>query len=104
METSDQTKLDEIEGVGDGYHRIELQIRIEDHIQPAFLYIAEESFIDDTLSPYDWYHAYVLRGAQHHGFPKSYITMIEQTPYIRDLDSRRRQTEMKWLEQMGHSV
>ncbi len=82
----DKPTLDNIEGVGHGY-RVELW-RDETHGE-CFLYRAEASALDNTLQPFDWYLAYVLAGAQHHGLPANYIAAIAAVPTRPDGDLRR---------------
>jgi hypothetical protein len=36
-------------------------------------YIADASFIDDSLQPYSWYKDFVLAGAEEHGLPAEYV-------------------------------
>lgn len=84
---TDKPILDRIEGVGHGY-RVELW---PDKIYgECFLYRAEKSALEDTLQPFDWYLAYVLAGAQHHGLPANYIAAIAAVPTRQDADPRRR--------------
>jgi hypothetical protein len=55
-------------------------------------YIADATFIDNSLRPYSWYKDFVLAGAEEHQLPpayvKSYITAVRA---IRDPDLRREQ-------------
>ncbi len=75
--------LDRIEGVGHGY-----SVRWID--LPAygrcFVYLAEPAWVDAGLVPFDWYHALVMAGARHHGFPPAYLSRIGTTVAIRDAD------------------
>ncbi len=83
---ADKLALDRIEGLGDGYAGVSLSI-------PPFgdcaSYVAEESHIDDSLQPYDWYRELVLAGANFHGFPDDYVARIRMIPAIRDPDEAR---------------
>ena len=62
-------------------------------------YIADESHIDETLEPYDWYKKLVLIGAQTHGFPARCLEEICSVATCEDPDSdrRRKQWEMVQL-------
>lgn len=86
ISAADKRLLDGIEGLGSGYAGTVLSV-------PPFgdcaSYIAEESHVDDTLRPYDWYKALVLAGAKFHGFPEDYLARIESMQAIRDPDAQR---------------
>ena len=79
--------LDEIEGISTGYSKRILSV-------PGFgdcaSYIADESHIDDTLAPYDWYKELVLIGARVHGFPGEYMNQIDLVAARPDPDPERR--------------
>ena len=83
----DKATLDRIEGVGSGYTATSLQL-------PDFgdceSYVAQDSHIDDSLAPYDWYKELVLIGARTHGFPDSYIERIRAISTRPDPDPHRR--------------
>ncbi len=83
----DKLTLDEIEGLSTGYSKRTLSV-------PGFgdcaSYIADESHIDDTLAPYDWYKELVLIGARVHGFPGAYLDKISTTVSCQDPDPERR--------------
>ncbi len=103
--------LDEIEGVGHGYERHEVQLYLPatdpPHIgsdltpqsglagtpaETAFTYIA--TLIDAELRPYDWYVNHVVKGAYEAGFPQNYIDTILQVVSISDNDQQR--AEQEW--------
>ncbi|MFP6681398.1 MAG: gamma-glutamylcyclotransferase family protein [Gammaproteobacteria bacterium] len=84
--------LDTIEGVGCGY--IDTCIELP-KFGPAWVYLAQPSHIDGRLIPYDWYHAFVSRGAQHHNFPAAYIDSINRVAFIRDPNEKRRADNME---------
>ena len=86
MTADDKKVLDAIEGVGNGYDEIRLQIPA---FGECFSYIAQHEFVDDTLQPYAWYRALVLAGAGFHGFPDDYVQCLEATAAIRDPDPER---------------
>ena len=66
ISVEDKLKLDDIEGLSTGYSKLTLSV-------PGFgdcaSYIADESHIDNSLAPYDWYKELVLIGARLHDFP-----------------------------------
>ncbi len=84
-------QLDTIEGVGRGYANTRIELP---EFGQTWVYLAVPSHIDDRLIPYDWYHAFVVRGAQHHEFPAAYIAAINSVEYIRDADEKRRAENM----------
>lgn len=56
----------------------------------CFIYTARQSFIDESLLPYNWYRGSVLAGARRHGFPQAYVQRIasrratqDQNPVLR---------------------
>jgi len=95
INTKDKLTLDKIEGVGVGYSEISLCIP---DFGDCVSYIAEESHIDDSLQPYDWYKELVLIGARFHSFPDDYLKRIESIRAVHDPDSRRRFKEWKTVE------
>lgn len=79
--------LDAAEGVGHGY--LETPAVVMDNggnRHEAFMYVADESSINDTLSPYSWYKRFVVDGARQHGLPLDYIAAIEAIPATEDPD------------------
>jgi hypothetical protein len=82
-----KAQLDEIEGLGKGYR--DAVLMLADHGE-AHVYLAEPAHIDDALIPYDWYHAFVLAGGRHHGFPARYLERIAVIPVDIDPNERRR--------------
>jgi AIG2 family protein len=95
ISANDKLILDGIEGVGFGYSDITLSIpKLGDCVS----YVAEESHIDDSLLPYDWYHELVVIGARRHGFPDDYLERIESRPALRDPDQYRSAEQWKTVE------
>ena len=91
----DKVRLDKIEGVGFGYSEISLYIP---GCGDCASYTAEESHIDGSLQPYDWYKELVLIGARFHGFPDDYLQRIESIQALRDPDIGRRANEWRTVE------
>jgi gamma-glutamylcyclotransferase len=85
--STDKQRLDVIEGVGSGY--LDTCIELPEFGQ-AWVYLADQSHINDSLRPYDWYHAFVLRGAELHQFPSAYVAQIRDVQRIQDPDEKRR--------------
>ncbi len=86
ISTADKITLDKIEGLDSGYAAISLPVP---DIGECMSYAAEDSFIDNSLVPYDWYKELVLIGARTHGFPIDYIDEIDAVTARQDLDPRR---------------
>ena len=87
VSAEDKLVLDKIEGLGNGYSDISLDIP---RYGKCTSYVAQGSYIDDSLRPYDWYKALVLAGARFHGFPDDYLQRIESTRTSEDPDPVRR--------------
>lgn len=95
LSIDDKLVLDRIEGLGSGYDETSLSI-------PDFgncvSYVAEESYLDDCLQPYDWYKELVLAGARFHDFPDHYIRAIDSLQAIFDPNPERRTRNWKTVE------
>ncbi len=89
ISAADKITLDGIEGAG--YSGITLNVP---EFGDCYSYIADESYIDDSLTPYDWYKEFVLVGARVHGFPDEYVKRVHSVSVHQDPESKRR-TE-KW--------
>jgi len=100
ISANDKRILDGIEGIGFGYSKIMLGIP---EVGECASYVAEESHIDDSLLPYDWYHELVLIGARIHSFPDDYLKRIESRPALRDPDRYRRTEKWKTVEMIKGS-
>lgn len=86
VSAADKRRLDTIEGVGSGYTEAVLQVPGNGD---CHAYVAQESWVDDVLLPYDWYRELVLWGARFHGFPPGYVRLIESQQVWRDTDAER---------------
>jgi hypothetical protein len=95
ISAEDKLTLDEIEGLGVGYSGIFLDVP---GIGDCASYVAEESYIDDSLDPYDWYKELVLIGARTHGFPDEYLNRISSVPAHGDPEPNRRAKRWKTVE------
>jgi hypothetical protein len=97
ISVADKQRLDAIEGVGRGYAGADVNV-------PGFsdcsTYRAEPAFVDDSLSPYEWYHELVLLGCRFHGFPDTYIARIEAVEAQPDPDAERQQRHRQLLEKI----
>lgn len=90
LSSADKAVLDTIEGLGFGYIGISLQVP---GIGLCDSYVADISYTDDSLVPYDWYKELVLLGARFHEFPDFYVEKINSIATRRDPDQDR---SLKW--------
>ena len=97
MAAAERANLDRAEGLGAGYLRVELTVRVEGAAQPVFSYRAQDGHIDDALAPFTWYHRLVLAGARHHGLPADYIAAIEAIAALPDPDTERHARHQRLL-------
>lgn len=101
LANSDRSVLDAIEGTGHGYENREIEI---DGFGNCSIYIATPDAIDETVHPFDWYHAYVLHGAQFHDFPAHYISPLESLHAVPDDDVSRSALEWSQVEKIRQSI
>jgi len=95
ISAEDKLILDRIEGVGFGYSETTLNIP---SVGDCLSYVAEDTHIDDSLSPYDWYHELVMIGARTHGFPGDYLKQIRLEQSHNDPDPNLRARQWKTVE------
>jgi len=74
MKAIERPLLDQCEG--EGYRCDTLQVQFKDSEYESFVYIAEESHIDDSLKPHSWYQEIVQLGAEFHRLPEDYLNLI----------------------------
>lgn len=97
LSAADKLTLDSIEGVGYGYSQVSLSIP---DFGSCVSYIAEESYVDESLQPYDWYKELVLEGMRFHGFPQHYLQPIELMVALSDPDSLRSARNWRTVERV----
>ncbi|MEJ2180939.1 MAG: gamma-glutamylcyclotransferase, partial [Gammaproteobacteria bacterium] len=66
----------------------------------CFVYIAENSHIDDQLVPHCWYKNIVLMGAEYHRLPEDYIDAIRQVNATKDPNADRHEQHYGLIDQM----
>lgn len=96
--------LDEIEGVGKGYDRLEaLTVEGQDGACEAVSYIASEP--REGLPPFDWYLALILAGARQHRLPEDVCQAFYDTDHVPDPEPERPGylAAVKALEAAGHT-
>lgn len=81
--------LDEAEGAGGGYHGVDLSVTLAGEAREAYTFVADTDWIDESLSPYDWYVAIVSSGARIHGLPMEYQARLRSIPSVSDPDRER---------------
>lgn len=90
ISSKDEKALDEEEGLGKGYSKINIPVNSEGGIIDATCYIAEPAAIDDLLRPYDWYRDMVVKGAIDNNLPTGYIRFLQAFDFVKDPRERRR--------------
>jgi gamma-glutamylcyclotransferase len=100
MPESSREILDRFEGVGFGYQVRQLEVTAGDSRHEAFIYIAQETYIEPELPPYEWYKDLVLLGAAHHGMPEGYVNTIARVNSIPDPSADRHQEHVEILQEM----
>jgi len=101
---NERSALDDAEGYGHGYDRTSIRIFLTDGTPKDCVYYYATS-IDETLLPYDWYHALVIAGAEQHNLPEDYsagLTTQITTPDLK-LDRRTRLEALKALEEYNRT-
>lgn len=63
----------------------------------AQVYIADESVVDNSLMPYDWYKEFVVTGAEQNDLPLAYVQSIRNTAFTADTDVERKQRQLAIL-------
>lgn len=94
--TSEKQRLDEAEGLGNGYKAIDVRVLHNGEEVVASAYRATN--IDPSLKPYSWYQALVVAGAKEHGLPIEYIAHIERVTSIEDPDRARHAKNMSLID------
>ncbi len=101
---TDLEALDEAEQQGRRYRRQDVTVRGENTTVEAFAYVAESFYVDDSLLPYEWYHALVVAGARQHGLPESYVAQVASVRTCPDPDQTRREKHRTILEEAGYPL
>ncbi len=96
IKDSDKTALDRAEGLGYGYEEIEVHVLLDGNNVIAKAYQATAT--DESLTPYGWYKALVIAGAQEHGLPQDYIEQLKLVVSADDPDRARHDKEFYLIE------
>lgn len=98
MEETEKPLLDLCEG--EGYRCDTLEVKLQNRAYESFVYIAEDSHIDDTLKPHSWYQEIVLLGAQFHQLPDNYLSRIRKIAAGVDPDREQHVRNSQLIEEM----
>jgi len=87
--------LDRFEGVGKGYRvaTVDVALSAVESVS-CFVYLAVPPLADKALLPYCWYHDFVLKGGEAHGFSDSWLEWVRAHSFQTDANidrSRRNQ-------------
>lgn len=96
IDDSDKKALDRAEGLGHGYDEIEALVLHDDNNVIAKAYQATAT--DESLTPYGWYKALVIAGAQENGLPQDYVEQLKLVISTDDPDRDRHKREMRLIE------
>lgn len=95
--------LDRCEGLGHGYDIYPLAFTSGDSARHGFFYQAENGYVDESLTPFDWYRELVILGAQHLKFPADYIRVIANIPVVKDGNHARREENLALVREIKDS-
>lgn len=87
ISASEKSKLDEAEGLGNGYEEKQVQVVFAGKPRTVTLYAATKT--DSSLKPYTWYKAFVVAGAKEHKLPGEYIRQLEAVEATEDPNRER---------------
>ena len=87
LTTVQKASLDDCEGPG--YDSVTILVQTRSGEFDAQTYTAKPASIDSSLSPFDWYKAFVIEGAREVGLPAQYISALEGTHALLDPDGAR---------------
>ena len=93
IKDEDLPKLDRCEGLGYGYEKKDVVIKIlNDEEIKALTYFATD--IKAGLKPYTWYKYHVLHGAVENNLPPDYISFIDSFNSVDDPDKENATDEL----------
>ncbi len=75
----DENRLQRLHAAeGPGYEFLQLDVATARSDVTAAIYRSRPAWLDNALTPFDWYLGFVVRGAQEHGLPDDYIRALER--------------------------
>lgn len=89
LDEAELATLDQIEGVGRGYDRVEIDVNCSSGSIGAATYLAPNAHRRSDIQPFDWYIGLVVAGAHERGLPRDWIRRLADTPALADPDARR---------------
>ena len=95
LTAAQSSSLDRFEGPD--YERREFTVYTGAGDTAAYAYAARAHTIDTSLLPYDWYHAFVLAGANEGELPGHYVAYIEAISVRLDADAARAKANRRVL-------
>ena len=98
MMAGEKPLLDQCEGQGYSCDTLPVDYRGESY--ETFVYIAEDSHIDDRLIPHRWYQQIVLLGAEFHRLPQDYLNYIREVHTADDPDIEQQSRNLQLIEEM----
>ncbi|MGD8559959.1 MAG: gamma-glutamylcyclotransferase [Gammaproteobacteria bacterium] len=98
MAADQKPLLDQCEGTG--YRCDSMTLEFNGGEYECFVYIAEDSHIDDELVPHCWYKNIVLLGAEFHNLPEDYLEVIRSVPAGTDPDKEQHERHYRLIDEM----
>ena len=101
---AERGRLDAAEGPGYERQAQPVMVRADgERVVRAHCYVARNEARDESLIPFDWYHALVLAGALEHRLPHAYVDGVRAVSAREDPrpDRGRRQTALSILRSAG---
>lgn len=90
--------LDRFEG--NGYHDSQLTVEFNGKECSCLTYLAQPSYIQNSLKPFHWYKELIVLGAKHLQFPNAYIRSLESIESIEDPDEERQIQHQSLIERI----
>ncbi len=96
---SEVAALDKAEGLGRGYYKDTISLKLNRKDIVATIYLADKySRVIDK--PYEWYKQMILLGAEYHGLPSDYVQAIQSIQSKKDQCSARSRRNWSIIDQM----
>lgn len=89
---------------GPAYAFLELDVGTPEGACRAAIYRGHADWLDESLVPFDWYRAFVTRGAREHGLPEDYVRGLEAVAAAADSDAERAAHNARILARRAENV
>ncbi|MBT4865210.1 MAG: gamma-glutamylcyclotransferase [Planctomycetaceae bacterium] len=86
LRSDEKSVLDEFEI---GYHEEQVVVIGKTDVLHASVYVASDETVDASLSPFCWYHRFVVQGAKQHRLPTDYVQQLQGIESVTDHDGER---------------